>query len=243
MYPPQPPPPRQGRKLMPQEKPMINTPQKITGTLLLAALLFCWGGCAGALSPEAWAKTKGGNLNDLNATINQDDETLAHLAAREGRVDVLIWLKQRGADLNTKRTPPSQSSLFVFNEDGGPTLMHFAAEGGHVQTMKWLKEQGGKNADVNAKASGWTPMHAAAEGGHLEAMKWLKEQGVDPKARNQNGQTAMHFAAGRGNLEAMKWLKDMGVSVSAKDYKGRTPLDLARDKEAISWLKANDKED
>ena len=46
---------------------------------------------------EEWMEKNGAGLK-----VNEKDdidETLAHYAAREGRVDVLEWLKENGADL------------------------------------------------------------------------------------------------------------------------------------------------
>jgi len=173
---------------------------------------------------EAWVKAKGGDVNNIHAKINKDGEVLMHLAAREGRIDVLTWLKKRGVDVNAKN-----------HSDWTP--MHAAAEGGHVTAMKWLKEQG---ANTNAKdEAGWIPMHMAAANGHVEAMKWLKEQGADVNAKNDKGGTPLHFAAMEGQIEAMKWLKEQGADVNAKAKNGRTPLSVADTAEARTWLRAN----
>lgn len=176
-------------------------------------------------TPEVWVVTKGGNVNNVNARISRDGDTLMHLAAKEGRVDVLAWLKKQGADVNAK----------IAN---GLVPMHGAAGGGHVAAMKWLKEQG---VDVNARSiNGITPMHAAAVMGHTEAMKWLKEQGADVNVKEENGMTPMHMAAGNGHIDAMRWLKEQGANVKVKDEAGWTPMHAAADGghiEAMKWLK------
>ena len=180
-----------------------------------------------ATTPEAWMKTKGGNINEINAKIGEFGETLMHHAAKEGRVDVLAWLKERGASVNAKG-------------EFGETPMHRAAAEGQVEVMKWLEEQG---AEVNVKDKGdSTPMHSAALRGRVEAMKWLKEQGVDANAKESGGRTPMHFAALNSYLDAMKWLREQGADVNVNSQVEGTPMHMAartlqRHVEAMQWLK------
>ncbi|MCL2639462.1 MAG: ankyrin repeat domain-containing protein [Phycisphaerales bacterium] len=211
---------------------MVGTQKKGVDVVVAFVLAFVLGGCDPTSAPssdhfEAWVRENGGDVKDLNGAILKDGYALIHRAAQEGRVDMLGWLKDRGADVNAKT-------------NSGWTPMHSAARGGRVEVMKWLKEQG---ADVSAKNDdGKTPMFPAANGGHVEAMRWLKEQGVDVNARSNDGLALMHFAAIHGRVEVMKWLKEQGVDINAKDHKGRTPLAVAGSDEAKEWLQANEAE-
>jgi len=124
-------------------------------------LAFVLGSCQKSDTPEAsWVKAKGGNVNDVNATINDNGETLVHLAVWEGRMDLLTWLKERGADVNVRNKH-------------GQTPIYGAAEYGYVEILKWLKEQG---AEVNAKSNdGKTPLSVARSD---EAKTWLRANGA-----------------------------------------------------------------
>ena len=173
---------------------------------------------------EVWVKAKGGKVNEINAKINEENETLTHLAAQEGCVDVLDWLKQRGANVNAR-------------DRNGWVPMHSAALENRIAVMKWLKEQG---VDVNVRnQNGWTPMHVAALEGHVAAMKWLREQGVDVNVKDDHGNTPMQVATKAGRTAVVKWLKEQGVDINARDNEGRTPLFYAHKPEAKEWLLAN----
>ena len=112
--------------------------------------------------------------------LDEHGHLAMHLAARNGQVAAMGWLKAQGADINGR-------------DDEGDTPMHWAAYGGHVAAMGWLKAQG---ADINAwDDNGLTPMHSAAYGGQVAAMGWLKAQGADINTRDDDGNTPMHSAA------------------------------------------------
>ncbi|MCL2646664.1 MAG: ankyrin repeat domain-containing protein [Phycisphaerales bacterium] len=193
---------------------------------MVLAICHAADGPSPALTPEAWVQEKGGDkISEVNAKIGDRGETLMHMAAAEGRMDVLVWLKARGADVNAK-------------DDFDNTPIWFAASKGHFDVMKWFKEQG---ADVNAKnRGGLTLMHAAARGGNFDAMKWAKEQGMSLHNKGNLGQTLMLSAASGGNVEAMKWLKEQGLDVNTKDQFDETPMYVAAKGghvEAMKWLK------
>jgi len=90
---------------------MCDTQKKIMSVAVALLLAFVLGSCRGdaqapispaqsppasdtsPLLPEAWVKAAGGNVNEINTKINEDGEALVHLAAKEGRVDVLILVE------------------------------------------------------------------------------------------------------------------------------------------------------
>ena len=61
--------------------------------------------------PEKWVVAMGGDAKYVNEKVGENGDTLVHLAAREGRVDMLDWLKEKGADIkrwngdDLKQTP------------------------------------------------------------------------------------------------------------------------------------------
>ncbi|MCL2647170.1 MAG: ankyrin repeat domain-containing protein [Phycisphaerales bacterium] len=144
---------------------MLDTLKNVSAISLLLVIVGVLGWCKLTDTPEAWVKKRGGDVNKINAGVNGADYTLMHRAAIEGRVDVLTWLKERGADVNVK--------------DGmGWTPMHWAAFFGKVDVMEWLRAQG---AVVNVKdKDGVTPMSLARQRGHVEVVKWVKETAARP---------------------------------------------------------------
>jgi len=174
------------------------------------------------LTAEAWAQSKGVTVREAAHKKDVTGRTLVHLAASEGRVDVLEWLRAQGANLHA-----------TDNLDETPVFL--AASNGRIGAMSWLAEQG---AEINLKdRNGWTPMFTATMFGHIEAMAWLKERGLDVSARDHGGQTPMFFAARTGRVEVMAWLTSQGAEVNVKANDGRTPLSIAGSDEAKKWLR------
>ncbi len=170
---------------------------------------------------EAEGAARGKELLDAHGHLAM------HLAARNGQVAAMGWLKAQGADINGR-------------DDEGDTPMHWAAYGGHVAAMGWLKAQG---ADINAwDDNGLTPMHSAAYGGQVAAMGWLKAQGADVNTRDKKyGRTPMHLAARNGQVATMRWLKAQGADINVRDDDGDTPMHEAAwggRVAAMGWLKA-----
>jgi len=83
-------------------------------------------------TPEAWLKAYGVNVNDLNAdNLNRSSRghgTLMHFAAGAGRVDVLVLLKEQGADINARD-----------NRGLTPLSVVYSPE-----ARKWLRANGAK---------------------------------------------------------------------------------------------------
>ncbi len=102
--------------------------------------------------------------------------TLAHIAARNGWLDVLKIL------LNANR-----SYLGSVNENGA-TLLHTCASFGHVSCLRYLLKLG---SSASARENdGATAVHLAAVAGHLDCLKVLVEiGGADTNVTNNNGET------------------------------------------------------
>ena len=89
-------------------------------------------------------------------------ERAMNIAAYSDDIDILEWLKTKGADINAP-------------DSDGLTPMHSAALSNAVEVMEWLKAQG---ADVNARDSdGLTPMHHAEANNAVDATEWLRKNG------------------------------------------------------------------
>ena len=134
--------------------------------------------------------------------------TLMHIAAMDGRVDVMQWLKEKGEDIDTKCESHGFTPMLLaaFN----PRFLAFM-----LQPIRF------KNQDDF--------MNFAAREYNLEAIKWLKEQGADVKAKTNDGSTLMHIAAASFNADAMKWAHNQGIDLNAKNNSKKTVLDLANE--------------
>jgi len=123
--------------------------------------------------------------------------TPMHIAAIEGRFDIMQKLKDQGIDINIK-------------DEQLMTPMHLSArDNGHIEVMKWLKNQ---SADINVKnINGDTPLMLAAWDGNLEAVKFLAEQGADVNAKDDYGNTPMQLAINSGHTKVAEWLKANGA--------------------------------
>lgn len=122
--------------------------------------------------------------------------SFAHLAAKQGRVDVLKDLHNRGAQLEGKY------------DKQGMDVVHYAAESGHVDTMDWLATQ---QVDLDAlthirpemrkvwpggagrvtEPQHQTPLMLAVMENDPQMVHHLLKHGVDPEVPNKNGDTAL----------------------------------------------------
>ena len=166
---------------------------------------------------------------------------IMHDAAEGGHVEIMEWLKARGANIRIKA---DESSIYP-----GAEPIHLAAENGKLEAVKWLVGQG---ADINAKGSyGYMPIHFAVGTSRgdeskthytvkLEIIKWLKERGADINVKDNSGCTPMYYAIKSNQLEIAKWLKDNGANIQATDKDGGTLMHTAAEYgrvKTMEWLK------
>ncbi|MFN7098048.1 MAG: ankyrin repeat domain-containing protein, partial [Gammaproteobacteria bacterium] len=132
-----------------------------------------------------------------------------HFAARNGHLEIVKLLLDKGADVKEKNSY-------------GETILYLVAGNDHLEMVNLLLTKG---ADVNEKNEyGSTALHGAAAKGQLEIVKLLLEKGADVKEKDDKGNTALHFAARNGHLEIVKLLLDKGADVKEKDNDGNTAL-------------------
>ncbi|CAK8998212.1 Ankyrin-2 (ANK-2) (Ankyrin-B) (Brain ankyrin) (Non-erythroid ankyrin) [Durusdinium trenchii] len=136
-----------------------------------------------------------------------------HKAAKEGQMDVLTALLDKGADKDQK------------DEDEGGAALHYAALRGHVEIVRALLEAGAEK-DIQHHA-GWTPLLLAVRSGHVEVVQELVKAGAAKDIKQEDGQTALHFAARESHLEILKELLVAGATKEVQDNEGLTPLLLA----------------
>ena len=95
----------------------------------------------------------------------EGNNTWLHYAVRAGRLDMVYWLLEAGADINAV----NDKSETAFPR---PTKLHIAAAGGHLPLIiEYIQKEGW---DVNAcDHSGYTPLHIAAAYGQRDVAAFL----------------------------------------------------------------------
>jgi hypothetical protein len=169
------------------------------------------------------------------ADVNTKDEeglTALHLAARQGRKDVVELLLANGANINARLT-------------GWPGWMplHEAAAANHKEVAELLIAKG---ADANADCAragggrfGGTPLHEAVFEGHRDMAELLISKGADINAKQSGGLTPLDVAAFVGHKDVVELLIARGADVNIRDRGGRTALRWAkhgRHKEIVELL-------
>jgi ankyrin repeat protein len=154
-------------------------------------------------------------------------DTLLRRASLIGVLDIMEWLLNHEADVNTQG-------------HNGYTPLQSAAAEGQIQAFQMLIEH---NADIHIQNTfGMTPLHAAAardECGRdhiVNIMQVLLDHGADPSARDNDNSTPLHhsswwktgdYVSHWGTVEGTRLLLKHGAIIEAEDNEGRTPLQLA----------------
>lgn len=177
---------------------------------------------ATALHCAAWQTGEQSDVVDLlvaagaeRDAVDNDDDTPLHLAASQGKVQLVKRLIAAGA-----RRDPVNSS--------GYTPLLAATARGYATVVRELLLAG---ADISvAEASGWTSLHFAAEDGDQTTMHELL---LHPAAsaileqRTRDAWTPLMLAARRGHPEVARKLVDSGADRRAANASGLDVLALA----------------
>ena len=92
-----------------------------------------------------------------------EEKTLLHIAAEEGKIDTVKSLLERGVDVDARNAS---------NE----TPLERAAAKGEVDVVRLLIERG---AEVDSRDDwGWTPLHESSRYGQLEVSRVLLDHGA-----------------------------------------------------------------
>ena len=166
--------------------------------------------------------------------INEKDNcglTALHIAASQGKTEVIRALIKHKADLNAR-------------DFEGWTPLHLAAHNGYFKSVSALAKAG---ADLYAKTKdGDMAIHLAARGeeievnphdeleaylasrhNHSKVIHALAKQGFDLNAKNDEKETAFFLATSYGNKKTAKALIKEGADINIKNGYGETALEHA----------------
>ncbi|KAK4082901.1 uncharacterized protein Triagg1_1791 [Trichoderma aggressivum f. europaeum] len=179
---------------------------------------------------ESWAKHR---------------DTPLHIAAREGKADVVQKLLMQGADVDAKdkyggtalfdaaHGGKADVAKLLLNEgadieakkNDGDTVLHEMSFHGRVDMVNLLLKHG---ADIEAKTKGGrTPLGVAIDNEKPDTAKILLTRGADVEAPGVHGWTELHKAASRGDTNMVELLLSHRAAIEAKTNIGDTPLGLA----------------
>ncbi len=149
--------------------------------------------------------------NELDQASKND---LLNLAARNGRVEIMLMLLEGGAQAETK-------------DKVGRTPLMSAVQSRNPDALKLLVQKG---ADVNSRDSqdGTAILRAAGTYGNAPTVVALIEAGADVNAADRNGQTPLMWAARWGDAARVEALLKAGAKPDARDAKGLSAADYAR---------------
>ena len=198
----------------------------------------------------------------MGASPDQEEHgfTPLILAAREGKLDVLKLLLERGAKVQPDdATAQADTALIAAVESGsdrarldavGEAYAAIALAAGEDDSVckkaaddatdRWRKQQNSimsalldANADPNRRDSGgWTALMYAAHGGNNLAARVLLRHGAEPDARTPTGRSPLMLAADVGARGIVKLLLDR-----AREGQGDVELD-AQDEDGQTALMA-----
>ena len=139
--------------------------------------------------------TQGGiNLNDTDAA----QQTVLHMCAMRGYVDMVKWLLEIGTDINA-------------NDIGNHTPLCVALAGGYSAKKETIAEillAHGSEVDT-VDIIGRTTLHHAVAGGFSDIAKMLVEKGAAADTRDKYGLTPLGSAIRNKDEGLIQWLENI----------------------------------
>lgn len=145
---------------------------------------------------------------NVRITLATNGNTLLHLAAKQGNLDAVQYLVNKGAN------------ILAQNEDGEIAL---ACAGGNEKIQRFLQEQHNKlekDYELNDR------LFCAVIQGNFEKIKESIAEGASARAVNIQGNTILHISVRHSNtLETVEYIANLpGLDLEACDDDGKTAL-------------------
>lgn len=164
------------------------------------------------------------HCQNLLSPQNSDQSTPAHLAAFNGRINILMELHAKGA-------PFTKNIVNMY----GDTIGHVATYNGHTAVIKFLVDKK-LFFDIGNKA-GNTPLHLSVSNGRLETTQFLVETAqsfdvtegkrVNWEVQNHDGNAPIHLCAYYGEAEVFKYLAKKGFNLDIPNKFSDYPVHMA----------------
>ena len=167
------------------------------------------------------------DLPSCRKALDSNNKTALHLAAREGKLEVVKILIEKGWEVDVK-------------DKYSTTPLHQACNMNHFETVSFLIESG---ADPYAKDSlGRNSLMYAVCGPGVESAQVLVDWGEFTNTKDSTGRTALHYAVFNPHTkqpEIFDLVMKTGIDISVQDNDGKSPLHHACEAgkaKAIRWL-------
>ena len=188
------------------------------------------------------------DLPSCRKALDSNNKTALHLAAREGKLEVVKILIEKGWEVDVKdkySTTPLQQACNMnhfetvsyliesgadpYSKDtlGRNSLMYAVCAPG-VESAEALVSWGEFNSTKDS--TGRTALHYAVFNPHTkqpEIFDLLLKTGINVNVQDNDGKTPLHHACEAGKAKAIRWLIKHGADENAKDSNLQTPYDVA----------------
>lgn len=167
---------------------------------------------------------------DINCIVDDDHNTLLHIAAMSGNIVTIKLLLYFKADVTKKNHT-------VLGEHTPIELVQ-GPENKNMQVLQILepflehstnleKKEPISSSSSSFKENTTNPLHFAAKTGNCLTVKELISKGVDINTKDEEDRTALHYAVLLNKPEIIPLLADNKIDVNIQDQNGETPLHYA----------------
>lgn len=164
-------------------------------------------------------------------TMDKHGESLLHVSAGYGYLEIVQFLGEMNADLRIK-------------DKHGDTPLYWASRHAHLNVVGWLLQHPSVSVNSKDKAGtlcllvlnlllliysyiGETPLHVASRYGHTDIVKFLCESGASPNLQDKDLETPLHAGTWHGYTEVVRVLCIAGANLGIASIEGETALHVA----------------